>query len=149
MFHNFLLKNDKEEYISFFWFRNNEGSHSICQYHAKVHIFCNFSRPGLASLELRYAVNHASSLEYVRSFINEQFYVDDGLLRAHTVENAVTILSDTTDILKNHNIRLHKMFSSSSDVMKAFPESKRVSTSSIDLKENSVQSALGLTWDIV
>ena len=82
-------------------------------------------------------------------FFNEQFYVDDGLSCADSVEDAVRVLKDTVDALSKSNIRLHKICSSSPDVVNAFPESERALSSSIDLKESSNQSALGLTWDVV
>ena len=149
MFHNFLLKVDQQDYIRFFWFQNNDSSQGICQFRARVHIFGNCSSPALASLGLRFAVDRSSNLEHVWSFVNEQFYVDDGLSCAGSVEDAVRVLKDTVDALSKSNIRLHKICSSSPDVVNAFPESERALSSSIDLKESSNQSALGLTWDVV
>ena len=149
MFHNFLLKVNQQDYIRFFWFRNNDSSQGICQFRARVHIFGNCSSPALASLGLRFAVDRSSNLEHVWSFVNEQFYVDDGLSCADSVEDTVCVLKDTVDALSKSNIRLHKICSSSPDVVNAFPESERALSSSIDLKESSNQSALGLTWDVV
>ncbi|KAI4895227.1 hypothetical protein NFI96_027575 [Prochilodus magdalenae] len=38
------------------------------------------------------------------------------------IEDAITILSKAKDMLAQSNIRLHKIVSNNSDVMKAFPE---------------------------
>ena len=147
MFHNFYLKDTERDYIRFYWYRDNDSSKEVCQFRAKVHIFGNCSSPALASLGLQFAAN-SSSKDHVKKFVKEQFYVDDGLHCAETVSDAISILQDTRDTLSKFNIRLHKICSSSQDVVDHFPESERATRSTVTLDDNSEQSALGLIWDV-
>ena len=75
--------------------------------------------------------------------------MDDGLSCADTVEQAVDVLHQTVEALKRCNIRLHKILSSSDEVVQAFPESERAVRSTRELEENANQAALGLIWDTV
>lgn len=147
MFHNFKLRANDRDYMRFYWYKNNDPNKGICQYRANVHIFGNCSSPSVANLGLRYVANLPPVINRVRDLVNEQFYVDDALGCADNVEDAISILQDTSDVLKRCNIRLHKICSSSHEVTEAFPESERASTNTIELDESSIQTALGLLWN--
>ena len=145
-FHNFYLRSTDRDYMRFYWYRDNNSSEDVCQFRAKVHIFGNCCSPALASLELHYAAD-SSSQEIVRKFVKEQFYVDDGLYCSETIPEAVSILQVTRDALTKYNIRLHKISSSSKEVVNSFLESERASTLTIEL-DSSEQYALGLIWNV-
>ena len=147
MFHNFHLNANERDFLRFYWFRDNNPSLEICQFRAKVHIFGNCSSPALANIGLRYAAQN-SNLEHVRDFINDQFYVDDGLSSADTVTEATSILEDTRQTLDKFNIRLHKICSSSQEVERFFPSTELASSSKKNIEDTTVQGALGITWDI-
>ena len=147
MFHNFYLKDDERDYIRFFWFADNDPAQSVCQFRAKVHIFGNCSSPAIAAHGLRHAAM-MSDKKHVQQFVNDQFYVDDGLSSADSAQQAIDILKDTIEALRKYNIRLHKICSSSAEVMQFFPETELAPKASIDIEETSVQSALGLKWDV-
>lgn len=124
MFHNFSLKPEHRDYLRYFWFTENNSSKDISQYRAKVHIFSNCSSPAVATLGIRYAANADPALQHVQSFVADQFYVDDGMSCADTVDEAVCILHDTKETLAKFNIRLNKICSSSPDVLKTFLQSE-------------------------
>ena len=146
MFHNFHLRSIDKDYLRFYWYRNNDSSKDVCQFRANVHIFGNCCSPALTSLGLHFAAC-SSPNETVHKFVKEQFYVDDGLYCSETVSEAVSILQDTRAALSKYNIRLHKICSSSKDVVNSFPASERASRSVVDF-DNPEQSALGLTWNV-
>lgn len=149
MFHSFYLKPEDRDYMRFYWFKNNDASQDLCQYRAKVHIFGNTSSPSLASLGLRYAVQGLVDSDHVKEFVNEQFYVDDGLSCADTKDDAVKVMRDTISAFSGYNIRLHKICSSSTEVTAAFPISERAEHNSIiELDSDTVHSTLGLMWDM-
>ena len=51
--------------------------------------------------------------------------------------------------MAKHNIRLHKIVSNHSDVLKTFPESERASDLvDLNFDEAAIQRTLGITWDI-
>ena len=78
----------------------------------------------LLQLGLRYAVNLHPASNDVKQYIEDQFYVDDGLASADTIEQATSVLKETVETLSRCNIRLHKFMSSSQEVVMAFPESE-------------------------
>ena len=147
MFHNFYLKPNERDYTRFYWFKDNDPSQEVCQYRAKVHIFGNRSSPALATLGLRYAATQTPSKDHVVDFVMNQFYVDDGLSCSNSHDEAIKILRDTKEALALYNIRLHKICSSSSEVLAAFPESELATNSMVKLEDCSLQTALGLNWD--
>ena len=149
MFHNFYLKQDERDFARFYWFKNNDATQDICQYRAKVHIFGNTSSPALANLAIRFAAaDLPQDMNYVRQFIDEQFYVDDGLSSANSVEDAIRTLKDTAAVLGRYNIRLHKFCSSSKSVLNAFSPSEIATDKPVvNFEENSIHSALGLAWN--
>ena len=149
MFHNFLLKPEHRDYLRYFWFKDNDSSKEICQYRARVHVFGNCSSPAIATFGLRYAANSEQTPSHVQNFVSNQFYVDDGMSCADTVDEAVRVLSDTRKALSKYNIRLNKICSSSSDVLKAFPSSELATgTNTVKLEDNSIHTALGLIWNV-
>ena len=147
MFHNFRLRQQDKDYLRFLWYQCNDPSREITQFRAKVHIFGNSSSPAVAVLGLRYAVNLHPASNDVKQYIEDQFYVDDGLSSADTIEQATSVLKETVETLNRCNIRLHKFMSSSQEVVMAFPESERAVKSTHDFENNAAQSALGLIWD--
>ena len=149
MFHNFYIKPEEKDFTRFYWFSQNKPDSNICQYRARVHIFGNTSSPALANLGIRYAVsNLPAAMSHVEQFVGEQFYVDDAFGCASSVTTATKILKDTITVLKGYNIRLHKLCSSSKEVLQSFPSSEIAeNTRTIDFAENSQQSALGMAWN--
>ena len=148
MFHSFYLRNEDRDFMRFFWFKNNDSKNEICQFRANVHIFGNTSSPSLAGLGLRYAVKDHTDKPHVLKFVNEQFYVDDGLCCADTVSESVQILKDTVTAFQDYNIRLHKISSSSQNVIDAFPSTEISKANSVEIDNGSLQATLGLMWDV-
>ena len=61
---------------------------------------------------------------------------------------AIEVLSSAKFLLAKHSIRLHKIVSNHSDVLKAFPESERASDLvDLNFEEAAIQRTLGITWD--
>ncbi|KAF2347858.1 Retrotransposon Pao, partial [Trinorchestia longiramus] len=82
-------------------------------------------------------------------FILNSFYVDDGLGSAETPEQTIQILTGARSILERYKIRLHKIVSSSDEVMRAFPSSELAEdTEIVDLDHAPLHRSLGVFWDI-
>lgn len=145
MFHNFILPADERDYLRFFWYKDNVFTNNIVQYRANVHVFGNTSSPSVATIGLRYAAK-SSSYSEVQNFVENQFYVDDGLIATDTVKDAVHILKMTIETLQLSNIRLHKICSSDNEVTEAFPPSELARNSFVELNEQNTTSTLGLRW---
>ncbi|KAI3365733.1 hypothetical protein L3Q82_000698 [Scortum barcoo] len=86
-----------------------------------------------------------------RHFVERQFYVDDGLTSVATPEEAIDLLTRTRKMLAESNLRLHKVASNSSQVMKAFPaEDRATDLKDLDLGVDPLplQRSLGLSWNL-
>ena len=92
----------------------------------KVHLFGACSSPSCATFGLRHiATQCAASLPEGKSFITDNFYVDDGLISVPDTESGLDIYHQSTQICKTANIHLHKFLSNDSKLMKEIPETER------------------------
>ena len=151
MFHQFRVPPQQTDCLRFYWWHNNKSSNEVVKYRALVHTFGNKCSPAVATWGLRYTTrsDFARSKPDAVKYIKENFYVDDGLASATTVEDAIRTLRDARAILDQYHIRLHKILCSDARVLEAFPPSElAVDVNSKELQSPENQSALGLTWDV-
>ena len=86
--------------LRYYWYEDNDPSKTIIAYRARVHVFGNSCSPAISTMCMRKAVEMYDSVrenqneisDKVKSFINKDFYVDDGLSSANSVEDAVNTL---------------------------------------------------------
>ena len=93
----------------------------------KVHLFGNTSSPAVALFGLR---NQAQGdAERFRSdakqFVEEDFYVDDGLKSTTTSEQAINLLRCNQAMLATTNLQLRKIASNDERVTNGFPDEGR------------------------
>ncbi|KAL6481206.1 hypothetical protein MHYP_G00092860 [Metynnis hypsauchen] len=127
MFHSFVVREDHQDFLRFFWHEHNDPTSDLCEYRMKVHVFGNSPSPSVAIYGLRRAAAHSEE-EFgsdARCFTEREFYVDDGLLSRPTASEAIDLLKRTQKMLAISNIRLHKVASNSKEVMEAFPVDDR------------------------
>ena len=151
MFHSFHVSPEDRDALRFYWWDSNDPTKEVTAYRANVHIFGNKSSPAIATFGLRYTTTDedAADLIEAKKFILHNFYVDDGMGCANTIEEAISTLKDARTILSKYNIRLHKIISPHSEVLSAFPESELApELTSLDISSNCSQSALGIRWNI-
>ncbi|CAN2390320.1 RNA-mediated, partial [Pristimantis euphronides] len=153
MFHCFFVKEEHRDFLRFFWFRDNDPTKDIIEYHMKVHIFGNSPSPAVAIYGLRLSAREGEKDfgEDVKQFVQRDFYVDDGLKSLPSPEAAISLLKRTQSALACTNLRLHKIASNSKEVMKAFPmQDYADELKDLDLATDSlpVQRSLGLIWDL-
>ena len=148
MFNRFKVTDECKNYLRFFWFDNNDPGKPIVEYRSRSHIFGCTSSPAVANFCLKYTVRNESNSNPAKKYIEHSFYVDDGLGSANSVEEAITILKSSIDVLSRYSVRLHKILSSSPDVLAAFPEAERAE-GCYDLKYEEIptQRTLGVLWD--
>ena len=90
MFHSFFVDPKHIDLLKFYWFRDNDPKNEIIPYRALVHIFGNKPSPAVANFALKFTTLHPDSikLEKASSIIRNNFYVDDALFSADSVEEA-------------------------------------------------------------
>ena len=151
MFHSFYVSPPHRDAMRFFWWSNNDPSQRLATYRANVHVFGNCCSPAISTYSLRYITElpHAKDNKVVSEFIYDNFYVDDGLRSDNTVEEAISTLSATDQVLSKVNVNIHKIISSDPNVIKAFPSNKIADNiDSVDISHSSLQYALGVTWNV-
>ena len=150
MFHNFKVKKDHRNFLRFFWYRDNNPDLDFIEYRMTVHVFGNTPSPAIATYGLHKSVEQASA--DVRNFVENNFYVDDGLVSLPDVESARDLIERTKSALyKGGKLRMHKIVSNDKSLLSHFAASELADNlKELDLTSDSapLQSSLGLLWDI-
>lgn len=152
MFHQFRVPNDQRDFLRFLWY-DEDGN--VKSYRMKVHLFGAKSSPGCATYDLHALCGDPTkrhSEEPVRRFIQEDFYVDDGLTSVKTPQEAIDLVSQATDICKSGNLWLHKFASNSKELLESLPTTERciqdIHTLDPDADANPLERTLGITWAV-
>lgn len=145
-------REDNRDFLRFLWFKENDPDQEIVEYHMKVHVFGNSPSPAVAIYGLHQAAEHGAG-EYgvdAKHFVERNFYVNDGLMSLPSATEAIDLLTRTQEMLAASNLRLQKIASNCSDVLKAFPQDDHAKgLQNLDFDDNSalIQHSLGLSWE--
>ena len=151
MFYRFKVDKEDRNYLQFLWWDNDDIDMKPKLYRMTVHLFGATSSPGCANFALKKLASDYQAFfsEDVFNFVQENFYVDDGLFSCSSVDQASQLVEDACSLFKKANIRLHKFVSNSKAVLESIPESERANdVSSIEFLTNTVERVLGIHWDI-
>lgn len=153
MFHSFHVDPKHRDFLRFLWFRNNDPSQEIVEYRMVVHLFGNGPSPAVATFGLRKTADEGEEEHgtKVKTFIHQDFYVDDGLTSQPTDKDAIELIKGAQATLSSASLRLHKVASNSVAVMEAFPTEDRVKdVRDMDLRHDTLppQRSLGVQWDL-
>jgi len=150
MFYAFKVKKEHRDYLRFLWHKNNDINQELIEFRMTVHVFGNTTSPAIATYALRKTVEDSSP--DVKNFVNEQFYVDDGLLATNSVDEAEDLLKRTQhDLEKKGKLRLHKIASNSVELMKQLASedlAKELQSLSFTEEYLPFHQSLGLAWDL-
>ncbi|XP_060084987.1 uncharacterized protein LOC132564349 [Ylistrum balloti] len=115
-----------------------------------VHVFGNSPSPAVATFGLRKSVERADS--DIKEFVSQNFYVDDGLVSTDDVKTGIDLMKRTQSTLaREGNLRLHKITSSSKEVLDAFhPNDLAKGLKGLELGKDVIplQRSLGLVWNV-
>ncbi|XP_041470023.1 uncharacterized protein LOC121419633 [Lytechinus variegatus] len=141
MFHQFQVNKEHRNYIRFLWWLNGDVSRRLSDCQMNVHLFGATSSPGCSNFALKQiAKDYADEFVHDASdFIQNDFYVDDGLKSVSTEDEAIDLIMRTRKICERGRLHLHKIVSNSKNVMQSVPVDDRGK----DLKElNLLQDTL-------
>ena len=93
MFYSFEVNEIHRNFLRFFWYKDNDPDKSLIEYRMCRHVFGNSSSPAIATYGLRKSVENSD--DDVKSFVNKDFYVDDGLTSLSCSSEAVSLLKRT------------------------------------------------------
>ena len=99
MFHSFLINAEHRDFLRFLWFENNDLNRPIVEYRMNVHLFGTVSSPAVSNFGFRATDEKGrESCEEAARFLEQEFYVDDGLKSFDTPEQAITIIKESQEI---------------------------------------------------
>ena len=152
MFYSFYVPESDRNYLRFFWHEDNDMDKDITEYRMCVHVFGNSPSPAIATYGLRKCVQPEKYSDNVKSYVENNFYVDDGLASYSTASQAVSVLKEAQLALWTEGrMRLHKIASNDPAVMAAFPAddlAKDLKHLDLSRDELPLQHSLGLGWDL-
>lgn len=150
MYHQFHVRPCHRDYLRFLWWEDGDLAKPLRDFRMTVHIFGAASSPGCANYGLKQAgKDYAYIDEDAAQFLQQNFYVDDGLHAADDVETAARVLKGAVKICQEVQMRLHKITSNSEELLALFPEEERAERKPRDLgkaEEGPVERVLGLQW---
>ncbi len=92
MFHQFHVQKNDRNYLRFSWWKDGDTNSVPIDNQMKVHLFSAVASPGCVNYGLRYLANeYRQSHVLGAQFITTDFYVDDGVTSAETVEKAIQL----------------------------------------------------------
>ncbi|XP_057700916.1 uncharacterized protein LOC130921262 [Corythoichthys intestinalis] len=150
MFHQFFVTPAHRTYLRFLWWEHGNLESEPREYQMAVHLFGAASSPGCANFGLKYlAQKHQSDYPAAASFVQNGFYVDDGLVSVPTVKEASALIVEAQELCRKGGLRLHKFNTNNQEVLSCVhPADRTVKTDCFDLTLNpaSVEHALGVRW---
>ena len=110
MFHSFHVNPEHRDFLRFLWFKDNDLNGQSCEYRMNAHLVGAISSPGVANFGLR-ATAEAGREQFGQTaadFLQQDFYVDDGLKSFVTPKNAIDVIRDTKAMCAAANLRIMK-----------------------------------------
>ena len=153
MFHSFHVNPEHRDFLRFLWFKGNDLNGQICEYRMNVLLFGAVSSPGVANFGLTATAETGREQfgQAAADFLQQDFYVDDGLKSFPTPEDAIDTISKTKAMCTAASLRLHKFASNSKTVLEAMPaEDRSKDLKDLDLRHDvlPVQRSLDTYWCI-
>ncbi|XP_050419539.1 uncharacterized protein LOC126832715 [Patella vulgata] len=152
MFYCFKVDQQHRNYLRFLWHEENNIDKPLIEFRMCVHVFGNTASPAIATYGLRLAAKRSTLGSDVTNFVENDFYVDDGLSSFPTAHQATDLIKRTQEVLKvEGGLRLHKIVSNREEVMTSFPR-EDLATDLKDLPLNvealPIQRSLGVGWNL-
>ena len=155
MFYQFSVKPEHRDFLRFIWWRDGDLSTEPIPYRMTVHLFGAVSSPGCANFGLKKAADLGKDKhgDDAARFVQDDFYVDDGLTSLPTVSDAIHLVQNTKQLCADYGIKLHRFASNSPEVLEAIPPEERAKClENVALDSNvhneAVERVLGIEWQI-
>ncbi|XP_030597267.1 uncharacterized protein LOC115788399 isoform X1 [Archocentrus centrarchus] len=148
MFYQFSVTPESRNYLKFLWWKDGDLEKEPQEYRMAVHLFGAASSPGCANFGLKHlARQHHASYPVASTFMEKNFYVDDGLVSVSSVEEAVKLITESQELCKRGGLRLHKFNSNMETVLTCIEPSERAATTEpLELNPTPSERTLGIQW---
>lgn len=151
MFHQFHVRPEYQDYLRFLWWENSDLESTPSVFHMRVHLFGAASSPGCADFGLKHLATEGQeefSQDTVK-FIQQSFYVDDGLVSVTSDTEAVQLVKEARQLCGAGKLRLHTFVCNSKKVLESIPDgecAESVKEQDMTLGEPLMERALGVQW---
>ena len=153
MFCQVRVRPTDRDVLRFLWWQDGDMSQEPETYQMNIHLFGGVWSPSCANFALlRTADDNRSEFpqEIVRC-VHRSFYVDDFLKSVHDEVEAVSMISQLTELLSRGGFRLTKWVSNSREVIRSVTQDDRAQdVKLLDLSQDMLpaERALGVFWDV-
>ncbi|XP_065108476.1 uncharacterized protein [Paramisgurnus dabryanus] len=150
MFYQFSVTPESRNYLRFLWWKGGDLEKEPQEYRMTVHLFGAASSPGCANFGLKHlARQHKATYPLASTFVEKNFYVDDGLVSVPSVEEAKKLITESQELCKRGGLRLHKFNSNEEAALTCLDPSERAATiEPLGLDSTLSERALGIQWSI-
>lgn len=150
MFYQFSVTPESRNYLKFLWWKGGDLEKEPQEYRMTVHLFGAASSPGCANFGLKHlARQHKATYPLASTFVEKNFYVDDGLVSVPSIEEAKKLITESQELCKRGGLRLHKFNSNEEAALTCLNPSERVATiEPLGLDPTPSERALGIQWSI-
>ena len=153
MFYQVKVAEDDRDYLRFLWWEKGDTGKAPIEYRMTVHLFGAVSSPGCANFALKKTAegNKDNFGTAAAQFVQQDFYVDDGLKSCQSVKEAKDLIVSVKEMCKRGGFKLHKFISNSREVIRDIPEEyrgKELKALNLDLDSLPLERTLGVEWCI-
>ncbi|KAK7909491.1 hypothetical protein WMY93_014175 [Mugilogobius chulae] len=150
MFYQFSVTPESRNYLKFLWWKDGDLEKEPQEYRMTVHLFGAASSPGCANFGLKHlARQHKDSYPLASTFVEKNFYVDDGLVSVSSVDEAKKLISEAQELCKKGGLRLHKFNSNQEAALSCLDPSERATNiEPLEFDPTQQECALGIRWSI-
>ena len=153
MFHQFHVAVADRDYLRFLWWENGDTSREIREYRMNVHLFGASSSPGCANFALKHLSKMYNDVyPLAAKFLQQDFYVDDGVTSVGSTEEAVNLIKETRELCSQGGLHLHKIVSNNYTVLESVPfKDRAIEVQGVDLNKDEppMERTLGIQWCIM
>ena len=151
MFHQVRVNKEDHDLLRFLWWENGDTTKEPKEYCMTVHLFGAMSSPGCANFALKKTArdNEDSFGKETADFLQNDFYVDNGLKFVCTTEQAIKLIHDVKEMCARGGFHLHKFVSNDKEVIRNIPEVDRaddIKELNLDLDALPLEHTLGVQW---
>lgn len=150
MFYQFSVTPESRNYLKFFWWKDSDLEKELQEYRMAVHLFGAASSPGCANFGLKHlARQHKAYYPLASTFVEKNFYVDDGLVSVPSVEEAKKLITESQELCKKGSLRLHKFNSNEEAALSCLnPSERAINLGPHGFDPTPSERALGIQWSI-
>ena len=144
-FYQFSVTPESRHYLKFLWWKGGDLEKEPQEYRMAVHLFGAASSPGCGNFGLK----HLARQHKTSTFVEKNFYVDDGLVSVSSVEEAKKLITESQELCKRGGLRLHKFNSNEEAVLSCLDPSERAANiEPLGFEPTPSEHALCIQWSI-